>query len=109
MVPFAHDVAPRSAVVAPRQSIVVAPRHAGNVIVAPRQRVIVVSEQHPMMAHEHGMTGHGRPILVVPGTVLVVPQTPVYYVAAPYASCIWCDELGCVRQTPDFCAMFGGP
>ena len=22
---------------------------------------------------------------------------------------VWCDELGCVRQTLDFCATFGGP
>jgi hypothetical protein len=101
-VPFGHSVAPRSAViVAPRQHVVVAAGRARNVIVAPRQRVVVSPEQHAMMARGHR-------VFVVPETVLVVPQTPVYYVAAPYASCVWCDDLGCVRQTLDFCAMFAG-
>jgi hypothetical protein len=118
MVPFGHAVAPRSAViVAPRQRVVVSPAHARNVVVAPQQRVVVapqrrivvVPQQHAMMAQEHGMMAHGHRVFVVPGTFLVVPQTPVYYVAAPYTSCIWCDELGCVRQTLDFCATFAGP
>ena len=78
-------------------------------VVAPQRRIVVVPQQHAMMAQENGMMAHGHRVFVVPGTFLVVPQTPVYYVAAPYTSCIWCDELGCVPQTLEFCAMFAGP
>src|SRR3954451_11769920 len=95
MVPSGHAVAPRSAViVAPRQRVVVNPAHARTVGVAPQQRA--------MMAHRH-------PVFVAPGATFVVPQTPVFFVTQPYASCVWCDELGCVRQTLDFCATFAGP
>src|SRR4051812_32918043 len=98
MVPFRQAVVPRSAVVvAPRQNVVVNPARARNVTVAPQQRVIVVPEQHAMMRREHDKMAHGHRIFVVPEAVLVVPQTPVYYVIAPYQSCVWCDELGCVR------------
>ena len=102
MVPFGHAVAPRSAViVAPRQRVVVTPGRARNVIVAPQRRIVVGPQQHAMMAH-------GHPVFVAPGTFFVVPQPPVFFVSSPYQSCIWCDELGCVRQTLDFCTTFGG-
>src|SRR4051812_32604942 len=111
MVPHGRAVAPRSAiVVAPQQRVVVTPGHARNVIVAPRQRVVVSPQQHATSTHGHPVfVVPNQPVFAAPGTFLVVPQQPVFFVSQPYPSCVWCDELGCVRQTLDFCAMFAGP
>ena len=82
----------------------------GRAHTSPEQREgICAGHAIPGQCCQSGLgLAHTFSLIVVPETVLVVPQAPVYYVAAPYASCIWCDELGCVRQTLDFCAMFAG-
>jgi hypothetical protein len=102
-------VTPQGRLLAPQQRVVVNPTHTRNVIIAPQQRVIVASGKRVIVVpQQHAMMAHGHPVFVAPGTFFVVPQPPVFFVSSPYQSCIWCDELGCVRQTLDFCATFGG-
>jgi hypothetical protein len=102
-------VTPQGRLLAPRQRVVVSPTRTRNVIIAPQQRVIVASGKRVIVVpQQHAMMAHGHPVFVAPGTFFVVPQPPVFFVSSPYQSCIWCDELGCVRQTLDFCATFAG-
>jgi hypothetical protein len=108
--PFGGPVAPRSAViVAPRQRVVVAPGHARNVvIVTQQQRVVIAARPRVAVSRRPIFVAPQQPVLVVPQPFLVVPQQPVFFVPVP-PPCVWCDELGCVRQTLDFCATFAGP